>query len=135
MPTSSTRPIAGKAWGKRLVFLGTAIAILLGIFGATTHKPVLLRSPEQIESTFDSTILEAAHKIDREFRADWDQQGLRPAPPAPWHTVARRISLGMVGNGLSLEEYRSLEKIPEDQRVSWWTEYLLKDRRWADQFA
>ena len=135
MPTSSTRPIAGKAWGKRLVFLGTAIAILLGIFGATTHKPVLLRSPEQIESTFDSTVLEAAHKIDREFRADWDQQGLRPAPPAPWHTVARRISLGMVGNGLSLEEYRSLEKIPEDQRVSWWTEYLLNDRRWADQFA
>ena len=135
MPTSSTRPIAARAWGKRLVFLGTAAAILLGIFGATTHNPVLMRRPEQIASAFDATVLEAAGKIDREFRADWEQQGLRPAPEAPWHTIARRISLGMVGNGLSLEEYRSLEKIPEDQRVGWWTEYLLKDRRWADQFA
>ncbi len=135
MPTSSTRPIAARAWGKRLVFLGTAAAILLGIFGATTHNPVLMRRPEQIVSAFDATVLEAAGKIDREFRADWEQQGLRPAPEAPWHTIARRISLGMVGNGLSLEEYRSLEKIPEDQRVGWWTEYLLKDRRWADQFA
>lgn len=135
MPTSSPRPIAARAWGKRLVFLGTAAAILLGIFGATTHNPVLMRRPEQIASAFDATVLEAAGKIDREFRADWDQQGLRPAPEAPWHTIARRISLGMVGNGLSLEEYRSLEKIPEDQRVGWWTEYLLKDRRWADQFA
>ena len=135
MPTSSTRPIAARAWGKRLVFLGTAAAILLGIFGATTHNPVLMRRPEQIASAFDATVLEAASKIDHEFRANWEQQGLRPAPEAPWHTIARRISLGMVGNGLSLEEYRSLEKIPEDQRVGWWTEYLLKDRRWADQFA
>lgn len=135
MPTSSPRPIAARAWGKRLVFLGTAAAILLGIFGATTHNPVLMRRPEQIASAFDATVLEAASKIDHEFRANWEQQGLRPAPEAPWHTIARRISLGMVGNGLSLEEYRSLEKIPEDQRVGWWTEYLLKDRRWADQFA
>lgn len=135
MPTSSPRPIAARAWGKRLVFLGTAIAILLGIFGATTHNPVLMRRPEQIASAFDATVLEAASKIDHEFRANWDQQGLRPAPEAPWHTIARRISLGMVGNGLSLEEYRSLEKIPEDQRLGWWTEYLLKDRRWSDHFA
>ncbi|MCY3006537.1 MAG: DUF1553 domain-containing protein [Planctomycetota bacterium] len=135
MTTSSTRSIATRAWGKRIVFLGTAIAILLGIFGATTHKPMLLRDPEQIASKFDSTVLEAAGKIDLEFQTHWADQGLRPAPKAPWNAVARRISLGMVGNGLSLEEYRSLEKIPEDQRVGWWTEYLLKDRRWADQFA
>ncbi|MCE2753263.1 MAG: DUF1549 and DUF1553 domain-containing protein [Pirellula sp.] len=135
MPTSSPRPIAARAWGKRLVFLGTAAAILLGIFGATTHNPVLMRRPEQIASAFDATVLEAASKIDHEFRANWEQQGLRPAPEAPWHTIARRISLGMVGNGLSLEEYRSLEKIPEDQRLGWWTEYLLKDRRWSDHFA
>jgi hypothetical protein len=94
-----------------------------------------MRRPEQIASAFDATVLEAASKIDHEFRANWEQQGLRPAPEAPWHTIARRISLGMVGNGLSLEEYRSLEKIPEDQRLGWWTEYLLKDRRWSDHFA
>ena len=122
-------------WLKRIVFLGTALAILLGIFSATTHRPVLLKQPEQIASKFDASVIEAARKVDREFQDAWSSHDHRPAPQAPWHTVARRVSLGMVGNGLSLEEYRSLEKIPEDQRVAWWTEYLLDDRRWADHFA
>jgi hypothetical protein len=41
----------------------------------------------------------------------------------------------MVGNSMSLEEYRALERIEEADRVAWWTEYLLSERRWADQFA
>lgn len=124
-----------RAWGKRLLFLTTAVLILVGILGATTGRPVLLKRPEQIRMSFEDSILQAAQKVDQEFRNVWEDQGLRPAPQAAWHTVARRISLGMVGNGLSLEEYRSLERIPEDKRVSWWTEYLLNDRRWADHFA
>lgn len=122
-------------WPKRLVFLATAIAILLGIFGATTNRPILLKRPEQIRPSFDASVMQAARRVDREFEQAWEAQGLRPAPQAPWHAVARRISLGMVGNGLSLEEYRWLEKIPQEQRVSWWTEYLLDDRRWADHLA
>jgi hypothetical protein len=118
-----------------MVFLATALAIVLGILGATTHRPVLLKRPEQIQPKFDQSILQAASKVDREFQEAWEQQGLSPAAKAPWYTVARRISLGMVGNGLSLEEYRSLEKLPEDQRIAWWTEYLLSDRRWADHLA
>jgi len=124
-----------RAWGKRLLFLATAVLILVGILGATTGRPVLLKRPEQVRMTFEDSILQAAQKVDHEFRKAWEDQGLRPAPPAAWYTVARRISLGMVGNGLSLEEYRSLERISEDKRVSWWTEYLLNDRRWADHFA
>lgn len=127
--------ITERTWIKRLVFLGTALAIVLGILGATTHRPVLLKRPEQIQPKFDGSIRQAAGKVDLEFKQAWENQGLKPAPQAPWYTVARRISLGMVGNGLSLEEYRSLEKIPEDQRIAWWTEYLLADRRWADHLA
>jgi len=132
-PSVSTRPMRG--WSKRLLFVATAVLILVGILGATTGRPVLLKRPEQIRMTFEDSILQAAQKVDHEFRKAWEDQGLRPAPPAAWYTVARRISLGMVGNGLSLEEYRSLERISEDKRVSWWTEYLLNDRRWADHFA
>ena len=130
----ASRP-RNRTWPKRLVFLGTAAAVLLGIFGATTHRPELLKRPDQIRSTFDASVLQAARRVDEAFDEDWNAKGLRPAPQAAWNTVARRISLGMVGNGLSLEEYRSLEKLPEQQRVSWWTEYLLEDRRWADHFA
>ncbi|MFN6399677.1 MAG: DUF1553 domain-containing protein [Planctomycetota bacterium] len=124
-----------RTWPKRLFFWGTAAAVMLGIFGATNNRLELLKRPEQIRSTFDASVLLAAKRVDEEFEEDWKAKGLRPAPKAPWNTVARRISLGMVGNGLSLEEYRSLEKLPQEQRVSWWTEYLLEDRRWADHFA
>jgi hypothetical protein len=50
-------------------------------------------------------------------------------------TVARRIALGLVGNGLSLEEIRALESVPESQQIEWITNYLLQDRRWSDYFA
>jgi hypothetical protein len=50
-------------------------------------------------------------------------------------TLARRISLALVGSGLSLEEIRALSLVPEDQQVEWITEYLLADPRWADYFA
>ncbi|MFN9345765.1 MAG: DUF1553 domain-containing protein [Planctomycetota bacterium] len=124
-----------RTWVKRILFVENSLEIVLVILGATTHRPVLLKRPEQIQPKFEESILQAASNVDREFQQAWEQQGLTPAPKAPWYTVARRISLGMVGNGLSLEEYRSLEKIPEDQRVAWWTEYLLADRRWADHLA
>jgi hypothetical protein len=129
------RPWFERPWVKRLAFFATTGVILIGIIGATTNRPVLLKRPEQIRSTFDESILQAAGRVDKEFDESWSAQGLRPAPQAAWYTLARRISLGMVGNGLSLEEYRSLEKIPESQRAVWWTEYLLDDRRWADHFA
>ena len=118
-----------------MVFVGTCLAILAGIFGATTKEPTLLKRPEQLPSAFSDSILDTAHRVDEEFAQTWDEKKLTPAPLAPWHAIARRVSLGMVGNGLSLEEYRLLEQLPESERIAWWTEYLLRDRRWADHFA
>ena len=116
-------------WRKRMVFVGTCLAILAGIFGATTKEPTLLKRPEQLPSAFSDSILDTAHRVDEEFAQTWDEKKLTPAPLAPWHAIARRVSLGMVGNGLSLEEYRLLEQLPESERIAWWTEYLLRDRR------
>lgn len=62
-------------------------------------------------------------------------KGLETAPPADSLTIARRLSLALVGSGLSLEEVRALSAIPEERRVEWWTAYLLQDQRWADYFA
>ncbi len=49
--------------------------------------------------------------------------------------IARRLSLALVGSGLSLEEVRAFEAVPRDRQVAWWTDYLLSDQRWADNFA
>ncbi len=49
--------------------------------------------------------------------------------------VCRRLSLALVGSTMSLEEIRAIEQIEADQRVAWWTEHLLADKRWSDNFS
>lgn len=61
--------------------------------------------------------------------------GVQIAQPADNLAVARRISLALVGSGLSLEEIRALSLVNEDRQIEWWTNYILQDRRWADYFA
>lgn len=130
---SSEKPKQG--FRRRALFLATCSLVLLGIFGATTHQPSLLKRPNEIASSFDYSIIQASERIDAAFEKHWASLPLTPAQKAPWYTIARRISLGLVGNGLSLEEYRTLESIPEPNRIAWWTEYLLSDRRSADHLA
>lgn len=60
---------------------------------------------------------------------------LSMAPAAANLTVARRLSLALIGSGLSLEEIRALELVPEAEQLDWWTEYLLADERWSHYFA
>lgn len=57
------------------------------------------------------------------------------APRADNLAIARRISLALVGSGLSLEEIRALSLVEKENQIRWWTSYLLEDRRWADYFA
>jgi hypothetical protein len=74
-------------------------------------------------------------RVDGAFRAQWSEQGLRPAPAAPELAIARRLSLGLMGTIPSLEEVRRLEALPQGQRLLWWVRHLLEDRRFADYFA
>jgi hypothetical protein len=122
-------------WKKRSLLFVVGLSIVGFIFWATTDRPILLRQPEEVSRKFDSGILEVAAQVDHEFDIAVQEAGLQSAPDAPWNVVARRLSLAMVGNSLSLEEYRALERIDQVDRVAWWTEYLLSERRWADQFA
>ncbi len=61
--------------------------------------------------------------------------GLDTAPPADSLDVCRRVSLALVGSNMSLEEIRAIELIAPQERVAWWTEHLLADKRWADYFS
>jgi Protein of unknown function (DUF1553)/Protein of unknown function (DUF1549) len=86
----------------------------------------------------DFSTLDLRHVVDR---ANDDIEKLIDAAKLPTSTqadnltLARRISLGLVGNGLSLEEIRAFESVPEAQQIEWLTNYLLQDRRWSDYFA
>ena len=79
--------------------------------------------------------METLDDVNAEFRQSWDARGLTAAPRADDLTIARRMSLALVGSGPSLEEIRALEAIPAEQRVAWWTDHLLEDRRFTDYWA
>lgn len=73
------------------------------------------------------------------IRNQWETQiassGLTAAAPADWLTVCRRMSLALVGSGMSLEEIRALERIDESQRIQRHRESLLADPRFHDYWA
>lgn len=74
-------------------------------------------------------------EINQQIRSDWEKHELTPANRADDLTIARRMSLALTGTIPSLEEVRSLEAVPESQRMEWWVSHLLEDRRFCDYFA
>ncbi len=82
---------------------------------------------------------EAVARVDDAWRESIEAQGLQPAAMADWLTVCRRLSLSLVGNGMSLEEIRQLESLPIDQRESAHLNALLRDPRhhqyWAERWS
>jgi len=72
---------------------------------------------------------------DREWSAHLASRGIAHADPADWLTVCRRVSLAMVGSGVSLEEIRELESLPVGERVATHLENLLTDDRFHHYFS
>ncbi len=143
--TDRTRP-----WKSRFVTVAKFILmgfLLLSTFAFLTtgmseaHRetasqvtPTLTRQAEPAAAA-----TEIANPYSETIREQWQLQiknaGLTAAPPADWLTVCRRLSLAMVGSGLSLEEIRSLESLPENQRVARHRDALLNDPRFHDYWA
>lgn len=82
---------------------------------------------------------EATEAIDEAWADELSDRGLRPAERADWLTVCRRLSLALVGSGVSLEEIRELEAFPERDRERRHLENLLRDSRfhayWAERWT
>ncbi len=74
-------------------------------------------------------------RIDDEFEQHWERAQVSPALPADNWTIIRRLSLALTGTIPSLEEIRALEQVSESQRVDWWINRLLQDRRYSDYLA
>jgi hypothetical protein len=120
---------------KRYLLLTVAI-----LFGATALGSAFLKrdrivTPKSLPRSLDADLQEVVAKVDGDFRADWTKKGLTPAARADEMTIIRRIALGLMGTVPSLEEIRSIEKVPQGERVNWWLSHVLEDRRSADYIA
>ena len=123
-------------WMKNLLFLGLiaggGFALVINLMpprhvkARTAYDPVAYQERE-----FLATI----NRVDNTFRQTWTTEGVRPALPADDLTIARRLSLGLTGTVPSLEEIRQLESMPPGERIPWWIDHLLQDKRFADYFG
>lgn len=137
MPPSPvpSSPEPRQRWVRDVVLL----LLCLGGLGAIAGGLLLGRSPPSEsyslavyrEPSFQRTVA----AVDQAFAAAWKEAGLRPTAAADSLQIARRLSLGLAGTVPSIEEIRALQRVPEAQRVAWWTERLLHDRRHADYLA
>ncbi|HBE70768.1 MAG TPA: hypothetical protein DDW52_21700 [Planctomycetaceae bacterium] len=115
--------------------LGLIIAAAGAVLGTLRGRPAIER-PKRVLADYDAVGFQSTlDRLNDSIDAMAEREGLEAAPRADSLTVARRVSLALVGSGLSLEEVRALKLVDEDQRVQWWTNYLLEDDRWSDYFA
>ena len=95
--------------------------------------------PDRLARQNSASIDRAIATIDQRWAESLAEKGLVAAQTADWMTVCRRMSLALVGNGLSLEEIRRLEQVPESARETVHLQNLLDDTRyhhyWAERWT
>lgn len=128
-------PSKQNTWKKRTLSIGFILALVGGIAWATTPKASLSKRIQDVPISVDDSIAFVVQQVDDEINRNLIEHQLRAANRAEWNIIARRIGLALIGNGLSLEEQRVVEQLPEEHRIDWWTEYLFRDRRTWDYLA
>ncbi len=129
--TPSRRPFERfLLWLGAVLLVGSLLSSAL-ISPATTivgQQPV----PEtQRNSTWNLVVA----NIDRALARQHQQLKLAPAEPAADLTIMRRVSLGLRGTIPALADIRQWESLPANERLEWWLDHLLADRRTADYLA
>lgn len=120
---------------KSLLMIGACV-FGVSVVGATLRRRPAIEPPRDVDSPymsdgFQTTLATVNSKLAKTVA----EAGLKTALPADSLTIAKRASLAMIGSGMSYEEIRALQMIPESERVHWWTSRMLSDRRWTDYFA
>jgi len=120
---------------KSLLMIGVCV-FGVSVVGATLRRRPAIEPQRDVDlpyssGGFQTTLATVNSKLAKTI-AD---AGLESAPPADSLAIAKRATLAMIGSGMSYEEIRALQMIPEPDRVHWWTSRMLNDRRWSDYFA
>lgn len=125
---------ARTAWGSLYMGIGLLMAVLVMV-STLRRKPALGRTQPYIEHYLDNGFQAQLQQINSDIHSAIEKHEQPIAPKADHLTIARRISLALVGNGLSFEEVRAFQSQKESEQLQWWTNYLLQDKRWADYFS
>jgi hypothetical protein len=123
-------------WLRNLLFLtvlgGGAYALSANLLPPRQTSPL---SSYDASAYRDADFVASVNRVNDKFRQQWAAESLQPAPRASDLAVARRLALALAGTVPSLEEVRQFEALPEGQRLPWYLDRLLRDRRFADYFA
>lgn len=112
------------------------VAGLTVVAGSLRRRPAIGRDRTAgAQELSDAAFVDAVNSINLAMASTAHSRELETAPRANNLVIARRLSLALVGSGLSLEELRAFEAVPEEKQIGWWTNYLLGDPRWSDYFA
>jgi hypothetical protein len=124
-------------WGKLLrVAIPAVLAIgTVGYLTSGLSRREGTRDESWKREVIDPSLTASVAAVDAVFENTWQAAALEPSGPADWRTVSRRVALGLIGTGVSLEELSELEALPEPHRVDAWVEKLLGDPRWSSYFA
>jgi hypothetical protein len=118
-----------------LLFLGLVAVVALVVANQLfPTRPVPVTRHEN-SLYHDPDFTAAVERVDVSFRSQWSAEKLNPAPVAPDLAIARRLALGLMGTIPSLEEIRQIEGLPVDQRLDWYLDHILADRRFDDYLA
>lgn len=118
------------------LFMLAAFSTAATIVAATLRGRPSIRMPERVAGPYQAVGFQDALVVANSQLAEMARvKDLDVAPTAENLDIARRLSLALVGSGLSLEEVRAFNAIDSDRQIQWLTSYLLEDQRWADYFA
>lgn len=118
-----------------LVMISAVFLAVLFAVGAFKGRGRIRPERVSLSQYQEPGFVAAVRLVNQEFDAWTERLQVERTGKADNFLVARRISLALIGSGLSLEDIRALETIPQEEQIQWWTNYLLNDRRWADYFA
>lgn len=117
------------------------ILLAVGVIANTLGRPPKLQTTGVISPLFQQDdFQQSLANVNQQIRSSIESNllGIDPgeiAPRADNLQIARRISLALIGSGMSLEEVRAFQSIPEQDQIRWWTSNLLQDPRWSNYFA
>ncbi len=123
-------------WARNLLLVGVCFATV-PLYWAWVWPPQVPRPRPEVsfEDSGPDDIHPTIQAVDAAFDEAWSLSGVQPAPRADDLTIARRLSLALLGTIPSLEEIRSFESRGAADRLSWWLRTILADRRSADYRA
>ena len=121
---------------KNVLFLMVCVGTC-GLLAIFLTSPAELEAPKSWQPNSENarSVAAVVSSIDSAFVDQWSDAGLDVANVADDLLVARRLSLGLSGTIPSVQELKTLERQPSDQRISWWVSRLLEDMRTHDYLA